>query len=88
MGIHPDLMEAEVNYVADGRVSTKAGGLSCVLRHITGIATKRDDTPRVSGPAVVLDGNRFRNQTDRFQRLLQRASQSFGAEGENADRNN
>jgi len=37
--------------------------------------------------AVVLDGNRFRNQTDGFQRLLQRASQSFGAEGENADRN-
>ena len=49
--------------------------------------TDRNNPPRVSGSAVVLDGNRFRNQTDLFQTLLQRASQSLGAEGENADRN-
>jgi hypothetical protein len=38
------------------------------------------------GPVVVLDGNGFRDETDRFQRLLQRVPLSCGTEGRNADR--
>src|SRR3954469_18334722 len=39
------------------------------------------------GPVVVLDGNGFRHETDRLQRLLQRVPGSCGAEGRNSNRN-
>ena len=56
-------------------------------RHITGIATKRNNPQRMFGSVVVLDGNGSRDETDRFQRLLQRVSQSRRPEGRNSDRN-
>src|SRR5215813_11263842 len=49
-------------------------------------ATNRNNPQRVFGPVVVLDSNGFRNETDRFQRLLQRVSESCRPEGRNSDR--
>ena len=46
-------------------------------RHITGIATKRYPSTRVSGLHVVLDDCRSRNQTARFQNLLQQPSYAY-----------
>jgi len=46
----------------------------------------RKNPQRMFGPVVVLNGNGFTDETDRFQRLLQRVPLSCGAEGRNGDR--
>jgi len=49
---HPDIEEAEATYVAERPKGTKAGGPFWLLRHITGIATKRNDPAGILGPNV------------------------------------
>jgi hypothetical protein len=56
---------------------TKPDGPLWLLRHITGIATKRHNSTRVFGSNVVLDNCRSREQAARFQSLLQQPSHAY-----------
>jgi len=53
------------------RGSTQADGLLWLLRHITAIATKRNNSPRMPRPSSVLDGGGSRVETFGFPKLLQ-----------------
>jgi hypothetical protein len=59
----------------------------CTLVPSVHRAIDRHDTARVLGPVAVLDGNRFGDETNRVQKLLQRASHSRRVGGKDADRN-
>jgi len=65
-------------------MGAKPDGLLQLLRHITGIATKRDHSTRVFGSPVVLDNGRPRKQAARFQDLLQQPSHAYIAGRANA----
>ena len=73
----PTIEEAEATYVAERPRGAKPGGPLRLLRHITGIATKRYPSTRVFGSHVVLDDGRSRKQTARFQDLLQQQSHAY-----------
>src|SRR6267154_1782561 len=60
-----------------GRGALKPDGPLWLLRHITGIATKRHHSTRVLGSHFVLDDGRSRKQTARFQDLLQQLSHAY-----------
>src|SRR5262245_34173543 len=76
----------EANLRALGVTETKNGSIHSVVPSVCR-ATNRNNPQRVFGPVVVLDSNGFRNETDRFQRLLQRVSKSCRPEGRNSDCN-
>ena len=76
----------EANLRILGRYGNQDGSIHSLVPSVRR-ATDRNNPQRVFGPVVVLDGNGFRDETDRFQRLLQRVSQSCRAEGRNSDRN-
>ena len=75
---HPDIEEAEATYVAERPKGTKAGGPFWLLRHITGIATKRNDPAGILGPNVILDSSRFGGQTPTLPGLFQSTTCAFG----------
>jgi hypothetical protein len=50
------------------RGSAQADGLPWLLRHIRGIATKRNNSQRMFGSILVLDGHGFRDEINRVQR--------------------
>ncbi len=56
-------------------------------RHITGIATKRNNPARMPRPVAVLDRDRSSIEADRVSELLQHISNSCGAERQTANRN-
>jgi hypothetical protein len=70
---------------SSGRYGNQDGSIHSLVPSVRR-ATDRNNPQRMFGPVVVLDGNGFRDETDRFQRLLQRVPLSCGAEGRNADR--
>ena len=70
---------------SSGRYGNQDGSIHSLVPSVHR-ATDRNNPQRMFGPVVVLDGNGFRDETDRFQRLLQRVPLSCGAEGRNADR--
>jgi hypothetical protein len=56
---------------------TKPDGPLWLLRHITGITTKRHHSTRVFRSHVVLDDGRSGKQAARFQDLLQQSSHAY-----------
>jgi hypothetical protein len=78
---HPDLKEAEANYVVERLGFTQADGLLWLLRHITGIATKRDDSAGVLGPNIILDGSRSGEEAASLPGLFQSTTCALGLEG-------